>query len=126
MHISYDIACIFAIFRRKFIRVFPRHHNKNAYNADEVAEIFTVPLKFFMETEPAAYVNTVRLLPPDNFPYEQIPGGRNYHWRDGHKKVYFYYYKDWIIWGLTAYVLRGVMRTLKAELPGIECGNLVV
>lgn len=26
------------------------------YNADEVAEIFTVPLKFFMETEPAAYV----------------------------------------------------------------------
>ena len=58
-------------------------------------------------------VNTVRLLPPDNFPYEQIPGGRNYHWRDGHKKVYFYYYKDWIIWGLTAYVLRGVMRTLK-------------
>ena len=96
------------------------------YNADEVAEIFTVPLKFFMETEPAAYVNTVRLLPPDNFPYEQIPGGRNYHWRDGHKKVYFYYYKDWIIWGLTAYVLRGVMRTLKAELPGIECGNLVV
>ena len=96
------------------------------YNKDEVAEIFTVPLKFFMETEPAAYVNTVRLLPPDNFPYEQIPGGRNYHWLDGHKKVYFYYYKDWIIWGLTAYVLRGVMRTLKAELPGIECGNLVV
>ena len=96
------------------------------YNKDEVAEIFTVPLKFFMETEPAAYVNTVRLLPPDNFPYEQIPGGRNYHWRDGHKKVYFSYYKDWIIWGLTAYVLRGVMRTLKAELPGIECGNLVV
>ena len=74
----------------------------------------------------SAYVNTVRLLPPDNFPYDQIPGGRNYHWRDGHKKVYFYYYKDWIIWGLTAYVLRGVMRTLKAELPGIECGNLVV
>ena len=87
------------------------------YNADEVAEIFTVPLKFFMETEPVAYVNTVRLLPPDNFPYEQIPGGRNYHWRDGHKKVYFYYYRDWIIWGLTAYVLRGVVRTLKAELP---------
>ena len=96
------------------------------YNTDEVAEIFTVPLKFFIEIEPAAYVNTVRLLPPDNFPYEQIPGGRNYHWRDGHKKVYFYYYKDWIIWGLTAYVLRGVVRTLKTELPGIECGKLGV
>ena len=60
---------------------------------------------------------TCKVLPPDNFPYEQIPGGRNYHWRDGHKKVYFYYYRDWIIWGLTAYVLRGVVRTLKAELP---------
>ena len=82
------------------------------YNKDEVAEIFTVPLKFFMETEPEAF--------------DQVPGGRNYHWRDGHKKVYFYYYKDWIIWGLTAYVLRGVVRTLKTELPAPDCENLVV
>ena len=96
------------------------------YNKDEVAEIFTVPLKFFMETEPEAYTNTVRLMPPEDFPFDQVPGGRNYHWRDGHKKVYFYYYKDWIIWGLTAYVLRGVVRTLKTELPAPDCENLVV
>lgn len=32
------------------------------YNKDEVAEIFIVPLKFFMETEPEAYTNTVRLM----------------------------------------------------------------
>jgi len=96
------------------------------YNKDEVAEIFIVPLKFFMETEPEAYTNTVRLMPPEDFPFDQVPGGRNYHWRDGHKKVYFYYYKDWIIWGLTAYVLRGVVRTLKTELPAPDCENLVV
>lgn len=85
------------------------------YNADEVAEIFTVPLQFFVETEPDAYVNTVRLLPPEDFPFEQVPGGRNYHWRDGHKKVYFYYYKEWVIWGMTAYIMRGAVHTLKAE-----------
>ena len=68
----------------------------------------------------------VRLMPPEDFPFDQVPGGRNYHWRDGHKKVYFYYYKDWIIWGLTAYVLRGVARTLKTELPAPDCENLVV
>lgn len=87
------------------------------YNADEVAEIFTVPLKFFVETEPDMYVNTVRLLPPEDFPFDQVPGGRNYHWRDGHKKIYFYYYKDWIIWGMTAYIMRGAVHTLKEEAP---------
>ena len=87
------------------------------YNEDEVAEIFTVPLKFFVETEPDAYVNTVRLLPPEDFPYEQVPGGRNYHWHDGHKKVYFYYYKDWVIWWMTAYIMKGAVQTLKTEAP---------
>ena len=85
-------------------------------NLDEVAEIFTVPLKFFMETEPDIYVNTVRLIPEENFPFEKVPGGRNYHWRDGHKNVYFYYYKDWVIWGMTAYIMHGIVTTMKAEL----------
>ena len=40
------------------------------YNKDEVAEIFIVPLKFFMETEPEAYTNTVRLMPPEDFPIQ--------------------------------------------------------
>ena len=58
------------------------------YNKDEVVRFYS-SVKVFMETEPAAYVNTVRLLPPDNFPYEQIPGGRNYHWRMDIRKSIF-------------------------------------
>lgn len=81
----------------------------------EVEEIFTVPLRFFMETRPEVYVNTVKLLPPENFPYDRIPGGRDYHWRDGHKNVYFYYYEDKVIWGMTAYIMQSVVKIIREE-----------
>lgn len=86
----------------------------------EVAEIFTVPLDFFMKQKPEAYVNTVKLLTPEDFPFDKIPGGRQYHWHDGHKKVYFYYYEDKVIWGLTAYVMQNVARTISREADCTE------
>lgn len=87
------------------------------FSGAEVAEIFTVPLKFFMEQEPDVYVNQVKLLIPDDFPYDKIPGGRDYPWRTGHRNVYFYYYEDKVIWGLTAYIMHNVVRTMREEAP---------
>lgn len=81
----------------------------------EVAEIFTVPLDFFMNQQPDVYVNKVRMLTPDDFPYDRIPGGREYPWHDGRKNIYFYYYEDKVIWGLTAYIMQNVAKTIRRE-----------
>ncbi|WP_129409139.1 NUDIX hydrolase [Marinitoga lauensis] len=67
-------------------------------NRDEVEEVFFVPLEFFIKTEPLKYKVNVRMDPPDDYPYHLIPDGKNYNWRNGYYKTYFYLYKDKIIW----------------------------
>lgn len=86
----------------------------------EVGEVFLVPLEFFVEQKPEVYVNRVELRTPDDFPYEKIPGGRDYHWHAGRKNVYFYYYEDKVIWGMTAYIMQDVVKTICRESEGKE------
>jgi coenzyme A diphosphatase NUDT7 len=74
-------------------------------NPSEVAEVFTVPLSFFMETKPDCYKLNFRVHPEEGFPYESIHGGENYNWQTRKIDEYFYHYEDKVIWGLTAKVL---------------------
>lgn len=75
------------------------------YSKDEVAEIFTVPLEFFQHTQPERYYNKVNMHPEDDFPFDKVPGGRDYPWARGKYEVLFYEYDGYIIWGLTAKIL---------------------
>lgn len=90
-------------------------HNINTIriNADEVAEIFTVPLDYLLQTEPEAYDLQLGLIPTDDFPFEWIPGGRNYKFRERRIPEYFYIYEERIIWGLTARILKEFLDKLK-------------
>lgn len=89
---------------------------KGTYNKSEVAEIFMVPLDYFLTNEPDEYKNTIEAHTPEDFPYDLIPGGREYHWFRGYQSVYFYNYApDKIIWGLTAYIMRSVSRIIRYE-----------
>lgn len=45
-------------------------------NPDEVAEVFTVPVKFFTDTEPEAHYITISHEIPEDFPFEYIVGGK--------------------------------------------------
>lgn len=72
------------------------------FHAGEVSEVFRVPLRFFMETEPDRYKVDAKILPADDFPYELISGGRNYKWRSRQSEELFYQYDGHVIWGLTA------------------------
>lgn len=74
-------------------------------NPLEVGEIFTVPLAFFLETEPDIYHVNLQVKPEKTFPFELVPGGENYNWRTSHMEEYFYIYDERVIWGLTARVL---------------------
>ena len=83
------------------------------YSNDEVSEIFTVPLAFFLNTPPECYYNKVTMYPTDNFPFDKVPGGKEYPWARGEYEVLFYEYDDRIIWGLTAKILYNNLKMIQ-------------
>ena len=82
-------------------------------NRSEVEEIFTVPLDFFLENEPDTY--NISYTPDFNpeFPFDKIPNGREYKWREMKYPVLFYEYGDKVIWGMTAKMTYNFIRRLK-------------
>lgn len=82
------------------------------FSPQEVAETFTVPLLFFQEHEPECYRVESRLFPGEDFPFDRIQGGRNYHWRKRREDIYFYEYEGHVIWGLTAKMIRAFIAAL--------------
>ena len=74
-------------------------------NPKEVGETFSVPLSFFIETQPEIHYVNFKIEPEDGFPFELIPNGKDYNWRTRKIEEYFYMYKGRVIWGLTARIL---------------------
>lgn len=89
---------------------------ENTWSKDEVKETFSVPLSFFLETEPEMYETTLRVDPGESFPYDRIRGGRDYPWRTGRHQVYFYQYGDRVIWGMTARLMLAFVDIYKKEV----------
>ena len=88
------------------------------YSTDEVDHVFTLSLEWIASHEPAAYTLDVVTIPGDDFPYDRIPGGRDYRWRVGRSTVYFYDYdEDGVaLWGLTAGILREFAAAFSSSL----------
>lgn len=79
--------------------------DRTRINEDEVSELFTVPLDFFAETVLENYdVDVVSKV--DDFPYEKTGISPDYNWRKGKNVLPLYRYKDRIIWGMTARILK--------------------
>lgn len=74
-------------------------------NEAEVAEVFTVPLAFFLNTKPKTYKVHFRAEPEADFPYDLVYGGKNYAWRGRGVDELFYEYEGRVIWGLTAKIV---------------------
>ena len=85
------------------------------FSKDETEEVFLVPLRFFMETPADIYMNDLYIKPDPKLPFDKIPGGENYGWRGGRSRLYFYYYKDYVIWGMTACIMNHVVEILREE-----------
>ena len=83
-------------------------------NTAEVAEIFTVPVRFFIENEPVVYTGKI-VQDTTDFPYEENGIRSDYKWRVGKRDIYIYHYGDKVIWGLTARVFRWFIEKMKEE-----------
>lgn len=85
---------------------------RGTFNTDEVADVLSIPLKFFQEHNPEKYkVKLVSEL-PDDFPYDRIPGGEKYPWATGTYHILFYRHEQDIIWGLTAQILKSAVELI--------------
>lgn len=74
-------------------------------NPDEVEDIIYIPLDYLYATSPLHHQVKIKLIFPDNFPFDLIPNGKNYDWKEGTYDEYFYNFNDHIIWGVTAQIL---------------------
>lgn len=86
------------------------------FNKDEVASIFTVPLFELLLQKPQLNNMAINVNPDSSFPFHLIQNGKAYNWKSGAYPVYFYKYKDYIIWGITAKILKSFLDTLKQDL----------
>lgn len=86
---------------------------EGTFNSDEVLEVFTVPLDYFMKIKPGAFYNKIYTEPPENFPWDKVQGGEKYRWNQGTYPVYFYEYKGKVIWGITARIMRNTAWQIK-------------
>lgn len=80
---------------------------------EEIEQVFTVPLTEILQATPDVHQIRIRLEPPDHFPFEKIPGGRAYPWRQTDHPELFFEFEGHVVWGLTALILdhfRSVVR----------------
>ena len=89
------------------------HGYEGTRSDDEVAQVFTVPLDWFLENPPEIHSAELSMVPPDDFPYELIPGGRSYPFYGNLRQFYFYRTQPAVIWGLTADLLYHAIEYLK-------------
>ena len=79
---------------------------------DEVAEVFTVPLRFFQSTPPEVYAYDLLPQVGEEFPYDAVGITRNYPWTREHIEVPIWHYEGHVIWGLTARIIRDLISKL--------------
>jgi len=84
-------------------------------NPSEVEEVFCVPLQHLLDQDPLKYTISLSVVIPEDYPYELVPGGRNYPYRMGRMPQQFYFWEDRIIWGLTARILHHFLELTHAK-----------
>lgn len=67
----------------------------------EVAEVFTIPVRFLIENKPDYYRGEI-IQDDTGFPYEKHGIDPDYKWRKAYQDMYFWHYEGKVLWGLTA------------------------
>ena len=83
------------------------------YNKDEVDHIFLIPLQYFIDHKATVYKIKNKMGFPDDFPFDRIPNGKDYNWKEGYYIISFYEYNDYVIWGITAKIINNFIDIIK-------------
>lgn len=78
---------------------------KLSFGPSEVEEVFTVPLAFFLGSQPLTASVELADRPGPDFPFSLVPERQTSWRRRKDYRVYFYPYRRWVIWGMTARIL---------------------
>jgi 8-oxo-dGTP pyrophosphatase MutT (NUDIX family) len=106
-----DVITPFNMYIHVFLGLIPYTVDELAPSADEVKDIFTVPLDYLLECPVERYSSKANIMPPENFPYEKIQP--NYEWKVGKYPILFIQFEDLHIWGITAKITANFIETLK-------------
>ena len=82
-------------------------------SADEVDQVFEVPLKDLLSAEPEDYRASLVQYGPEDFPYERVVGADSYPWSRGTSPVPVIDVNGWAIWGLTGRVTKVLIAEIR-------------
>ena len=80
---------------------------------NEVAEVFAVPLEYFLENQPEKYGAHLKSEFDEDFPYHLLPDGKNHKKLKSEYDIYFYRYQNRVIWGITAELSKNFIDIIK-------------
>lgn len=83
---------------------------------NEVGEVFTVPLEFFMENDPEVYEFTIEQKVDKSFSFEKANISKDYKFFGAVNEVLIYSYKSRAIWGLTGRIIRNLVEILRGDI----------
>lgn len=78
----------------------------------EVDHVFLAPLSFFQTTVPEVAVYELEAKVPEDFPYELLQIPNPYPFRPGAVESPIWVYQGHVIWGLTARIVRQIVKLL--------------
>ena len=84
---------------------------ENSFSKDEVEEVFMVPVEHFKTNKPEEIFVTAKETPGDDFPFDRIYGGKEYPWREYRRRIVFYQFEKWTIWGMTGKIVEAFAET---------------
>ncbi len=79
---------------------------EGTFSKEEVHETFSISVEWFRNNPPKAWQTSLENIPPEDFPYDLIYGGRNYKFRKRKHNMYFYENGERTVWGATAAIVR--------------------
>lgn len=99
------------------------HGYEDTWSRAEVDHVFTLPLDWILSHEPDVYKVRMEQKLPEDFPYDSVPGGRDYKWRSQFYPVPFYIGTEPVLWGMTARVTQTLAGLLRMEKGSHEGGS---
>ncbi len=86
---------------------------RQTYSKDEVDSIFMLGIDELLDMEPKHSQADFVFGMPNDFHYELVPGGRDYHWTKRSKDYYFYETEHGVIWGMTGEILHSFIERVR-------------